>query len=169
MPGRLMAGRLALTQSIEVRVLARQPCPANPDAPITHALVAQQAERVSRKDEVARSIRARGSPTHSKGASATTGSSHHVLVLQLAERPARDAGRCGFDSRRAHEGARRSGSWTVLGRFRAASRARFASLAQLDKRSSPVPRRVPVRTRQEALALIPCVRPRASDPVRQHN
>lgn len=111
-----------------------------------HALVAQQVERVSRKDEVARSIRARGS-------------ANRVLVLQLVERPARDAGRCGFESRRAHEGARRSGRWTVLGRFRAASRARPASLAQLDKRNSPVPRRVPVRTRQEAL-----VRPLWFDP-----
>jgi hypothetical protein len=54
-----MAGQLALTQLIEVRVLARQP-PWK-----FYALVAQQAERVSRKDDVARSIRARGSATRS--------------------------------------------------------------------------------------------------------
>jgi hypothetical protein len=64
-----------------------------------------------------------------------------VLVLQLVERPARDAGRCGFESRRAHP-ARDKTDGLVAGLS--------ASLAQLDKRSSPVPRRLPVRARQEA-------------------
>jgi hypothetical protein len=61
MPGRLKAGQLALNQLIEVRVLARQQLARQQRLRHFLAPVTQPVERVSRKDEVARSIRARGS------------------------------------------------------------------------------------------------------------
>jgi hypothetical protein len=98
MPGRLMAGQLALDQLIEVRVLARQRRQY-----VSHALVAQQAR--------ARLSYRRGRPfdpgqgldnARQSGEEELPAARHEVLVLQLVERPARDAGRCGFESRRAH-------------------------------------------------------------------
>jgi hypothetical protein len=98
MPGRLMAGQLALDQLIEVRVLARQRRQY-----VSHALVAQQAR--------ARLSYRRGRPfdpgqgldyARQSGEEELPAARHEVLVLQLVERPVRDAGRCGFESRRAH-------------------------------------------------------------------